>query len=191
MPAKCCAIVWEFDKRAYMNAFFIMHREALIGTIIVVVLLLIARFAAARTIRRIGRTNDFVEARTLLIIKYVSILSLFLAIGALLFIWRINIKDIGLLFSSAFAVIGVALFAQWSILSNITAGIVLFLSFPFKIGDRIRIMDKDLDDGTDGNGAIFTIEDIRSFHIHLRKDNGTLLTYPNNLILQKGVTLVP
>jgi hypothetical protein len=28
----------------------------------------------------------------------------------------------------------VYMFAQWSILSNITSGIILFFSFPFKIG---------------------------------------------------------
>ena len=38
---------------------------------------------------------------------------------------------------------GVAMFAQWSILSNITSGIILFFSFPFKIGDLILIHDKD------------------------------------------------
>lgn len=34
------------------------------------------------------------------------------------------------------------------------------------------------------------IEDIRAFHLHLRTENGELTTYPNNLILQKAVTLV-
>ena len=34
------------------------------------------------------------------------------------------------------------------------------------------------------------IEDIRDFQLHLRLDNGDLVTYPNNLILQKAVTLV-
>ncbi len=75
------------------------------------------------------------------------------------------------------------MFATWSILSNITAGIILFFSFPFKIGDRIRIMDGDLPDEAD-------ILDIKAFHIYLRKDNGELVTYPNNLLLQKGVALI-
>ena len=34
------------------------------------------------------------------------------------------------------------------------------------------------------------IEDIRSFQLHLRKNNGDLITYPNNMLLQKAVTLV-
>ena len=33
-------------------------------------------------------------------------------------------------------------------------------------------------------------EDIRAFHIHLRYDNSELLTYPNNLMLQKVIMIV-
>ena len=45
------------------------------------------------------------------------------------------------------------------------AGIILYFSFPFKIGDRIKIMDKEME--YEGN---YIIEDIRAFHIHLRND---------------------
>ena len=89
-----------------------------------------------------------------------------------------------------FAVIGVALFAQWSILSNITAGVIIFFSYPFKIGNTIRIFDKEINK-TDYNGdETYIIEDIRAFHLHLRRSNGEVLTYPNSLVLQKGVSLV-
>lgn len=75
------------------------------------------------------------------------------------------------------------MFAIWSILSNITAGIILFFSFPYKIGSRIKIHDKDLP-------VEAIIEDIKAFHLHLRTLDGELITYPNNLILQKAVSLV-
>jgi small-conductance mechanosensitive channel len=97
----------------------------------------------------------------------------------------VNIREIGLILSSVFAVIGVAMFAQWSILSNVTAGIILFFSFPFKIGDRIQILDKDLE-----SSGTYLIEDIRAYHLHLRKENGQLVTYPNNLMLQKAVCVI-
>jgi small-conductance mechanosensitive channel len=86
-------------------------------------------------------------------------------------------------FSSVFAVLGIALFAIWSILSNITSGVIMFFSFPYKVGDKIKIHDKDFP-------IEAVIEDIRAFQLHLRQDNGDLVTYPNNLILQKAVTLV-
>ena len=59
----------------------------------------------------------------------------------------------------------------------------MFFSFPYKVGDKIQINDKDFP-------IEAIIEDIRAFHLHLRLDNGDLVTYPNNLILQKAVTLV-
>ena len=168
-----------------MEKFLIDHQNELFATIITLVALLILKFIITKTVRRIGKISNIVEARTLLVIKYVSIMLTFLGIGAFAFIWGINIKDLGLLFSSVFAIIGIALFASWSILSNITAGVILFFSFPFKIGDRVKIMDKDIE-----SEGPYLIEDIKAFHVNLRKVNGELLVYPNNLMIQKAITLI-
>jgi len=168
-----------------MEQFFVNHKSELLATVITITVILILKFVADKTIRKIGRMSDIVEARTLLITKYASILHTLLGFGVISFIWGVNFKEVGLVFSSVFAVIGVALFASWSILSNITAGAILFFSFPFKIGDRVKILDKDIE-----SEEPYLIEDIRAFHVSLRKDNGELLVYPNNLMMQKAVTLI-
>ena len=168
-----------------MQEFLELYQSEILGSLLVCFVILITRFISIKTVKRVGRLGDLNEVRTRLIIKYISYGLLFLAIAALIFVWGVNIREIGLIFSSVFAVIGVALFAQWSILSNITAGIILFFSFPYKIGDRIRIQDKDID--YEGN---YIIEDIKAYHVHLRKQNGELMTYPNNLMLQKAVSLI-
>ena len=62
-------------------------------------------------------------------------------------------------------------------------GIIMFFNFPYKIGDKIKIHDKDMP-------IEALIEDIKAFHLHLRTDEGELITYPNNLILQKAVSLI-
>jgi small-conductance mechanosensitive channel len=59
------------------------------------------------------------------------------------------------------------MFAQWSILSNITSGVILF-SFPFKIGDIIKIHDKDFP-------ITAEIEDILAFHVSLRTADGEMI----------------
>jgi small-conductance mechanosensitive channel len=74
----------------------------------------------------------------------------------------------------------VALFAQWSILSNITASLLIFFGFPYRVGDWVKICDKD-DDIT---GHII---EISTFHVILQRLNGDIVTYPNSLILQKAV----
>lgn len=106
-----------------------------------------------------------------------------LAVIALIIIWGVQTKDIFIALSSFTTVVGVAMFAQWSILSNITSGIILFFSFPFKIGDIIRIHDKDFSIEAE-------IEDIHAFHVYLRTKEGEMITYPNNLLLQKGISII-
>ncbi len=168
-----------------MEDFFTQYQSELLGTMAIGFLLLTLRFISIKTVRRVGRMSDLNEIRTRLIIKYISYGLIFLGLAGLIFVWGVNIREIGLIFSSVFAVIGVALFAQWSILSNVTAGIILFFSFPYKIGDRIRIQDKEID-----YTGYYIIEDIRAYHVHLRKENGELMTYPNNMMLQKAVSMI-
>jgi len=81
--------------------------------------------------------------------------------------------------SSVFAVLGVALFAQWSILSNITASLIIFFGFPYRVGDHIKIVDKD----DDISGVI---EEIALFHVQIKRGD-ELISYPNTMILQKAV----
>ena len=81
--------------------------------------------------------------------------------------------------SSMFAVIGVAFFAQWSILSNITGSLIIFFAFPYRVGDSVRVVDKD--DNISG-----VIETISLFHVIIKREDD-LITYPNSLILQKAV----
>ncbi len=168
-----------------MKDLLTTYQYELLGTLIALGTLAITRFLSIKAIRKVGRISDLNEIRTRLIIKYVAIGHSLLMIAALLLIWGVNIRELGLIISSVLAVIGVALFASWSILSNITAGVILFFSFPFKIGDRIRIWDKELEGESE-----FVIEDIRAYHVHLRRQSGELITYPNNLFLQKAVSIL-
>lgn len=168
-----------------MNELFINYQSELLTTLLALGTLIITRFLSSKAIRKVGQISDLNDIRTRLILKYVAIGHGVLLISALLLIWGVNFREVGLILSSVFAVIGVALFASWSILSNITAGVILFFSFPFKIGDHIRILDKELEGMNE-----FWIEDIRAYHVHLRNPEGELVTYPNNLFLQKAVKLL-
>jgi small-conductance mechanosensitive channel len=85
-----------------------------------------------------------------------------------------------ILASSLFAIVGVGLFASWSILSNLTCSVILMFSFPYKIGDRIRIVDGD-------NSIEGRVIDMTMFSIQLENDANDIVSYPNNLALQKPV----
>lgn len=173
-----------------MKNFIANHHSELIYSLIVFLVILVLKFLFTTAVRKVSKLSGFNPVRTNLIIKFINIGLTLIAIIALTLVWSVNYKELGVLLSSVFAVLGVALFAQWSILSNITAGVILFFSFPFKIGNTIRILDKELTDTDSSNLDTFVIEDIRAFHLHLRSSNGEILTYPNNLVLQKGVILI-
>ena len=158
-------------------------KTELIQSAVILGILFIVRYISVITVRKIGKNSGINDARIQLINRYVTVTAFLIAILIEAFIFGTEIKDLALVFSSVFAVIGIGLFAIWSILSNITSGIIMFFNFPYKVGDKILIHDKDFP-------IEAIIEDIAAFQLHLRLDNGNLVTYPNNLILQKPVTLI-
>ena len=166
-----------------MLDIFVLNQYQIITTFAILLGLWILQFIMKKAAHRVGHRSEIHITRTRLMFKYINILVTIIAIFLLSLTWGYNAQEIALIFSSLFAIIGVAMFAIWSILSNITAGIILFFSFPYKIGSRIKIHDKDLP-------VEAVIEDIKAFHLHLRTLDGELITYPNNLILQKAVSLV-
>ena len=175
--------IFVVHKKLYMSVYFSNYQDEIINTIILLIILFIIRSIIVITVKKIGKKSGTTEARASLIGRYATVTLVLIAILIEAFILGAETTDITLVFSSVFAVIGVALFAIWSILSNVTSGVIMFFSFPYKVGDKIKIHDKDFP-------IEAIIEDIRAFQIHLRDDNGNLVTYPNNLILQKAVTLL-
>ncbi len=155
----------------------------IVATVITLILFVLVRIIVAKIVRRFASVSEKIEHRTNLVIKYIHILVNILTAIVLFTIWGIQTTQIIFFASSISAIIGVAMFAQWSILSNITAGIILFFNFPFKIGDVILIHDKDFP--VEGE-----ILDITAFHALLKTKSGERVTYPNNLLMQKGITIV-
>lgn len=155
----------------------------LIESGVFILILFLLRLLLKKTVSNFTHRIERLEHRTALIMKHVNFMIFSLAVLGLIFIWGVDFRNIGLVFSSVFAIIGIALFAQWSILSNITSGIIMFFTFPYRIGDYIRIHDKDVP--CEG-----IIEDIKTFHIILLATNGELITYPNSMMLQKGVSII-
>lgn len=154
-----------------------------IGTLILLLVVILTRKVVSRLVKRFATSSQIIERRTNLVIKCINILITILALITLILIWGVQANDIFITLSSIATIIGVAMFAQWSILSNITSGIILFFSFPFKIGDVILIHDKDFPEEGE-------IEDIGAFHVTLRTNSGELVIYPNNLFFQKGISII-
>ena len=163
--------------------FFKDYTQEIIGTGILLVLVMLSRLIVSKLVRSFAKRSQTIEKRTRLVLKYIHLLMNIMAAIALIIIWGVQTKDIFIVISSITTVVGVAMFAQWSILSNITSGIILFFSFPYKIGDFIFIHDKDFPIEAE-------IEDIGAFHVYLKTKKGEIIVYPNNLMLQIGITIL-
>lgn len=140
---------------------------------------LLARMLSS-TIRRLGKSKEVSQLRINYLDKTAKISLFVLLVFFVCLVLGLGYGDVSFMLSSAFAVIGIAFFAQWSILSNITASIVIFFGFPYRVGDRVKVTDADYD-------LSGTVEEISLFHVMIKTDSGNIVTYPNNLILQKPV----
>ena len=113
------------------------------------------------------------------------IINLFLAIFFILVlaaIWNIESKDLMVFFTSTITVMGIAFFANWSILSNITASLILYFNHPLNIGETLRILDKEFD--IEGE-----VIDLSFFFMYIRTTEGALITIPTSTVLNKTVII--
>lgn len=161
----------------------IISHSAFSKVLIIIVCFLSFYFASKllnRVVHDISLRRALGDLRVLYITRLMNIGMVFCCIVVMCLILGLGYSEISVFLSSIFAVVGIALFAQWSILSNVTASMIIFFGFPYRVNDRIKILDKD----DDMSGVIV---EITMFHVILRREDGNLITYPNTLILQKAV----
>lgn len=155
----------------------------IIGTIVLIIILYVLKLIVSKLIYKFSTYSLKTDNRSKLIIKYFNSLLQFLFVLFLIILWGVDTDKLISFIGATVTFIGVALFAQWSVLSNFTAGVIMFFAFPFKIGDRIRIQDKDFPIEAE-------IDDIKAFHTILITEQGERISFPNNLFLQKSVVVL-
>lgn len=133
-----------------------------------------------KVITSIGEFKKVPVGRHTQVYKYFRFILMVFTVVALLVAWGIDYKGLAVLATSILAMLAVALVAQWSILSNITAGVLIFFSFPVRIGDKMEIIDG-------ASSVTGEIIEINLFQIILEDESRQLISYPNNLLLQKAV----
>jgi small-conductance mechanosensitive channel len=164
---------------------FLNHFK-IIESIIVFTVAFFVRLIITKALRKIQTKFGFQNSRILVTNKIITILIYITVIVVVAFIWGVDEKQLLIYISSFLTVLGIAFFAQWSILSNITAGIILFINYPVKIGDTITILEKD-----SANNITGEIRDIGTFFITLRTPGKELITLPNSIILQNNIMYSP
>ena len=156
-------------------------------TIIQIFILLIALLIAIKITKQLTKSyiikNAIEPHRRKLILNLFYLLYILSAFLVLLLILGIEFKQFGVFASSILAVLGVGFFAQWSMLSNLTASVILFFYHPMRIGNMIKILDKDYD-------LTGEVKDITGFYVLLYlPETKKYITIPNIVILYKGIEL--
>ncbi len=123
---------------------------------------------------------NYHQQRTTVFKKVFKGLLLVILIVLLTIIWGVDQSRLFFYISSFLTVLAVGFVAQWSILSNITATIIIFFYHTVKIGDIVSIHEKDsLVEGE--------ISDIGLFFITIVTPNREEITIPSNLFIQKAI----
>lgn len=158
-------------------------QQELIYSLALLVAVGIIVYATKTAIKRFSFVKS-IEINRRKIIFNLSYLIIYIIAGTFLAaIWGVDEKRLTVFISSILAVLGVGFFAQWSILSNLTASVILFFNHPVRIGDRVHILDKDFN-------LTGVLVDITGFYFFIRTDEGQNITLPNSLVMQKGIEIL-
>ncbi|HLP94903.1 MAG TPA: mechanosensitive ion channel domain-containing protein [Saprospiraceae bacterium] len=158
------------------------YKIQIIETIAVIVGYIVNHYITKTFVNNSLKQTHLQRGRRKIIIKAVHLLSFITATVLLSAIWGLKQNEIAVFVGTILTALGIAFFAQWSLLSNITSSLLLFFNHPIKIGDTIKVLDKDYP--FEGE-----VTDLTYFFVHLKTNAGELITIPNSLLLQKSVSL--
>jgi small-conductance mechanosensitive channel len=135
-------------------------------------------------IRKGVKISKLTEDSALKAFNIVRIIIGTMTVAGLLIVWGIDFSGLLLISTSLITITGVALFANWSLLSNITAYFILLFQPSYSRGNFIRIFEGD-------NFVEGTICEVNLFNIKLITDERDIIMYPNNLLLTRLIMLNP
>jgi MscS family membrane protein len=155
-----------------LNTYYLIRAGL---TLIVVLLFLLLRYIVRRSINKIAERFGY-ELHRSAMTKRVYIFTLYVvALFLIITIWGANFDNIWFYLSSVLGVIAIGFFAIWSILSNVVAGILIYSLNPFKIGDKLNLIEKNIEAEVMDIGLIYTV---------LQDDEYTF-RIPNNIFFQQ------
>jgi len=159
------------------------HTIQLIESGVLVGLYILAYFITKTLVNNTLKHTQLQRPRRKMIIKAIQLIVTLFALILLGGIWGLDQKELAIFASSIFTALGIAFFAKWSLLSNITSSIILFIHHPLKIGDKIKVLDKD----SPFEGEI---SDLTYFFVHLTNEEGEVITIPNSILLEKTISIL-
>jgi small-conductance mechanosensitive channel len=159
------------------------YKIQILETIAIILFYIVSFFITKTIINNALKNTQLQRARRKIIIKAVNLFILITVLILLAGVWGLQQNEIAVFASTILTVLGIAFVAQWSLLSNITASILLFFNHPLKLGDTISVLDKEYP--VEGE-----ITELTYFYVHLKTKNGDLITIPNSIFIMKTVSIL-
>ncbi|WP_068378523.1 mechanosensitive ion channel domain-containing protein [Paraglaciecola hydrolytica] len=160
------------------------HKTNLLGTCLALIgYVLITRI----TLPRLTKYTDDGGFRSEQVTKayhMVRLVTATLTIAVILLFWGIDFSGLLIFSTSIITLLGVALFASWSILSNVTSFFIMLFHTSFRRGNYLRIIDGD-------NYIEGYIAELGLMNTKLTTSNNEHVIYPNNLLLARPIFVNP
>ncbi|WP_404342612.1 mechanosensitive ion channel domain-containing protein [Pseudoalteromonas mariniglutinosa] len=154
----------------------------LVVTVLAIVLFPLLRKFAKKLLEKAikGTADPHRKYRAELLINIILAIIL---LCLLLVFWGIELRGLLVLGSSLFAMLGVALFAAWSLLSNLTSFLLMLIQNDCRVGFWVRVID----------GANFIegrIIEMGLMNVVLEHIDGHRVIYPNNIFVTRPVMVL-
>jgi small-conductance mechanosensitive channel len=159
------------------------YKLQIVETIIAVLGFVVTQNLVNRITDKVGLKFSYHKTRIKIVKKVISTVFYLILAGFLLFIWGVDRSELVFFISSLLTVLGIAFFAQWSIISNITSTLIIFFYHQVNIGDQIVILDKEFQ--IEGK-----ISDIGVFFIVIKVAEEEYVSLPSNVFIQKMIKKV-
>ena len=150
---------------------------------VVLLYVLVTRLALPRIEQGVDDSNLKSEAKQKAY-HTVRLVSATITIAIILIAWGIDFSGLLVLSTSLITLTGVALFASWSLLSNITSYFLLLFHNSFRRGNFVRVIDVD-------NYIEGYIAEVNLFNTRLITEDREVVIYPNNLMLTRPIIINP
>ena len=161
-----------------MKAFNIQITE----TLIILGCYLILYFIFKIVINNFLKKIRLERSRRKMAIRSVQLFSTMTVIVLLTGVWGFKQNEIVFFVSTILTVLGVAFFAQWSLLSNITSSILIFFNHPVKLGDYVKVLHKDYH--YEGE-----VKEMNYFFVHIKTNENEIITIPNSHFFEKSFSV--
>lgn len=99
-------------------------------------------------------------------------------------VWGVGLGTVLVFATTAITLLGVAFFASWSLLSNVTSYLILLVHPSFRRGNFVRVIDAD-------NYVEGYISELGVFNSRLITEHREVVLYPNNLLLARPMVVNP